>query len=185
MQIISNAERGEKAFFYTKGPLSSHEVGREPNDLVAEALRGAYGKLLQDVLVRVEINDLVRVVVLDDLKGGLFHGLRADNTFSTVAVANNDAKRKTLLHYLHPIGKKDRVHRSYLPKCIAEVDLLLVGSPTLTIAGSAPRRVSLSLCRRLAAPSGLPLSLSDSISGSPRRSHRHSCFLHSSADRCP
>ena len=43
------------------------EVGREPGDLVAEALGGNDGHLLQELLVGVEIHGHARVVSLDDL----------------------------------------------------------------------------------------------------------------------
>ncbi|GER41862.1 iron-sulfur cluster-binding protein [Striga asiatica] len=62
------------------GPLLDplHEVGRETGDLVAEALRGDDGDLLEDLLVGVEIKGHLRVVPLDDQAGGLLHGLSAD-----------------------------------------------------------------------------------------------------------
>jgi hypothetical protein len=61
---------------------AAHEVGAEAGHLVAEALGGADGHLLEHLLVGVEVEGHARVVLLDDLPGGLLHGLGADATHS-------------------------------------------------------------------------------------------------------
>lgn len=58
-----------------------HQVGREAGDLVAQALRGDNGDLINDLLVRVEVHRVeARVVLLNENASGALGGLGADAT---------------------------------------------------------------------------------------------------------
>lgn len=59
---------------------AAHQMGGEAGHLVAEALRLQDGHLLEHLLVGVEVEGHPRIVLLDDLSGGLLHGLGADAT---------------------------------------------------------------------------------------------------------
>jgi len=58
---------------------AAHEVGGEARDLVAHALGGGDGDLVDEALVRVEVEGEAGVVLLDDGPGGLLDGLGADS----------------------------------------------------------------------------------------------------------
>jgi len=73
-----------------------HQMGGESRDLVPHALRGGDGDLVDDALVRVEVEGETGVVLLDDGPGGLLDGLGSDSlSWSSSSSRNQRVKKKT------------------------------------------------------------------------------------------
>jgi hypothetical protein len=70
-------------------------VGGESRDLVPHALRGGDGDLVDDALVRVEVEGETGVVLLDDGPGGLLDGLGSDSLSWSSSRRNQRVKNKT------------------------------------------------------------------------------------------
>ena len=72
-----------------------HQVGGESRDLVPHALRGGDGDLVDDALVRVEVEGETGVVLLDDGPGGLLDGLGSDSLSWSSSRGDQRVKNKT------------------------------------------------------------------------------------------
>jgi hypothetical protein len=70
-------------------------VGGESRDLVPHALRGGDGDLVDDALVRVEVEGETGVVLLDDGPGGLLDGLGSDSLSWSSSRGDQRVKNKT------------------------------------------------------------------------------------------
>ena len=57
-----------------------HQVGREPGNLVSQALGGNNGDFISELLVRVEVKGQTGVVLLNEDSRGLFHSLGANSS---------------------------------------------------------------------------------------------------------
>jgi hypothetical protein len=69
-----------------------HQVGGESRDLVPHALRGGDGDLVDNALVRVEVEGEAGVVLLNDGPGGLLDGLGSDSLSVVVVSSRNQSK---------------------------------------------------------------------------------------------